>query len=230
MAKKSYSFYPGCSSQKAASSSNYQVSVDTMCKELDIELNEIPDWNCCSASIGYAGGGELPRKRTPARPDARPSDDAQRNFTDPDSSIMMGADGFIQAYNAQLAVDDAHQVIVACGVTDQPPDHANFEPMLQRTRANLGEAPCHATGDAGYWHPEVEARARALGTEAWVATERVRHGDGGFTQHTLSGSDDEGVQTFAVDFDEHAGAHAATAIGIVAIDGERTRGVVRKPT
>ena len=61
MAKKSYSFYPGCSSQKAASSSNYQVSVDTMCKELDIELNEIPDWNCCSASIGYAGGGELPR-------------------------------------------------------------------------------------------------------------------------------------------------------------------------
>ena len=56
MAKKSYSFYPGCSSQKAASSSNYQVSVDSMCQELDIELNEIPDWNCCSASIGYAGG------------------------------------------------------------------------------------------------------------------------------------------------------------------------------
>ena len=27
---------------------------------------------------------------------------AQRNFTDPESSIMKGADGFIQAYNAQL--------------------------------------------------------------------------------------------------------------------------------
>ena len=36
------------------------TSVDSMCKTLDIELNEIPDWNCCSASIGYAGGGELP--------------------------------------------------------------------------------------------------------------------------------------------------------------------------
>jgi heterodisulfide reductase subunit B len=43
------------------------VSVDTMCQELDIQLNEIPDWNCCSASIGYAGGGELPRLALSAR-------------------------------------------------------------------------------------------------------------------------------------------------------------------
>jgi heterodisulfide reductase subunit B len=67
MAKKSYSFYPGCSSQKAASASNYQVSVNSMCEVLDIELNEIPDWNCCSASIGYAAGGELPRLALSAR-------------------------------------------------------------------------------------------------------------------------------------------------------------------
>jgi len=67
MAKKEYSFYPGCSSQKAASASNYQVSVGTMCDVLDIQLNEIPDWNCCSASIGYAEGGELPRLALSAR-------------------------------------------------------------------------------------------------------------------------------------------------------------------
>ena len=52
MAKREYSFYPGCSSQKGASSSNYLVSVNTMCEELDIQLNTIPDWNCCAASIG----------------------------------------------------------------------------------------------------------------------------------------------------------------------------------
>jgi len=34
---------------------------------LGIQLNEIPDWNCCSASIGYAGGGELPRLALSAR-------------------------------------------------------------------------------------------------------------------------------------------------------------------
>ena len=67
MAKYEYSFYPGCSSQKGASSSNYLVSVQTMCEELDIQLNEIPDWNCCAASIGYAGGGELPRLALSAR-------------------------------------------------------------------------------------------------------------------------------------------------------------------
>ncbi len=67
MAKKEYSFYPGCSSQKAASGSNYQTSVESMCKTLDVQLNEIPDWNCCSASIGYAEGGELPRLALSAR-------------------------------------------------------------------------------------------------------------------------------------------------------------------
>ncbi len=64
---KEYSFYPGCSSQKGASASNLMSSVETMCEELDITLNEIPDWNCCSASIGYAGGGELPRLTLSAR-------------------------------------------------------------------------------------------------------------------------------------------------------------------
>ncbi len=67
MAKKEYSFYPGCSSQKGASAANYMVSVDAMCEELDVQLNEIPDWNCCAASIGYAGGGELPRLAMSAR-------------------------------------------------------------------------------------------------------------------------------------------------------------------
>jgi heterodisulfide reductase subunit B len=64
---KEYSFYPGCSSQKGASSSNQLRSTQTICDVLDIQLNEIPDWNCCSASIGYAGGGELPRLVLSAR-------------------------------------------------------------------------------------------------------------------------------------------------------------------
>jgi heterodisulfide reductase subunit B2 len=67
MAKREYSFYPGCSSQTGASASNLQRSVQAMCEELDIQLNEIPDWNCCAASIGYSGGGELPRLTLSAR-------------------------------------------------------------------------------------------------------------------------------------------------------------------
>ena len=67
MAKKEYAFYPGCSSQKGASASNYLTSVNAMCETLDIKLTEIPDWNCCGASIGYAEGGELPRHVMNAR-------------------------------------------------------------------------------------------------------------------------------------------------------------------
>ena len=67
MAKKEYAFYPGCSSQKGASASNYLVSAESMAKKLDIKITEIPDWNCCGASISYAEAGELPRLAMNAR-------------------------------------------------------------------------------------------------------------------------------------------------------------------
>jgi heterodisulfide reductase subunit B len=64
---KNYAFYPGCSSQKGASASNFAESITVMCEKLGIRLNEIPDWNCCGASIGYGEGGELPRLAINAR-------------------------------------------------------------------------------------------------------------------------------------------------------------------
>ncbi len=67
MAKKEYSFYPGCSSQGKASADNFMRSANAMCDALDIQLNEIDDWNCCGASIGYAGGSEIPRLSLSAR-------------------------------------------------------------------------------------------------------------------------------------------------------------------
>lgn len=67
MTKKQYAFYPGCSSQLKASASNYMVSVNSMCKTLDIHLTTIPDWNCCSASISYADGSQLERLTMNAR-------------------------------------------------------------------------------------------------------------------------------------------------------------------
>ena len=44
-----------------------------------------------------------------------PADQAQRNFTDPESRIMPGPGGrdFLQAYNCQAVVDSEHQVIIA---------------------------------------------------------------------------------------------------------------------
>ncbi|MDH4189946.1 MAG: CoB--CoM heterodisulfide reductase iron-sulfur subunit B family protein [Betaproteobacteria bacterium] len=67
MAKKEYAFYPGCSSQLKGSASNYLTSVNSMCDTLDIKMTPIPDWNCCGASVSYAGAGELSRHVMNAR-------------------------------------------------------------------------------------------------------------------------------------------------------------------
>ncbi|MCL4798380.1 MAG: CoB--CoM heterodisulfide reductase iron-sulfur subunit B family protein [Burkholderiales bacterium] len=67
MAKKEYAFYPGCTSHYRGSASNYLVSVESMCKTLDVKLTQIPDWNCCGASVSYAGSGELARHVINAR-------------------------------------------------------------------------------------------------------------------------------------------------------------------
>lgn len=43
-------FYPGCS---FATSAGYKESTEAVCRKLDIELNEIPDWNCCGATVMF---------------------------------------------------------------------------------------------------------------------------------------------------------------------------------
>ncbi len=51
----------------------------------------------------------------------KPRPESQRNFTDPDSRIMKGRDGFVQAYNCQVAVDAESHVIVAREVSPPTP-------------------------------------------------------------------------------------------------------------
>lgn len=49
-----YAYYPGCSLHGPAK--GYDISVKTVCKNLDIELWEIPEWNCCGASSAHSFG------------------------------------------------------------------------------------------------------------------------------------------------------------------------------
>ena len=48
---------------------------------------------------------------------AKPEDKDQYNFTDPESRIMKGADGFVQGYNAQAAVEPQMPVSVSTSLT-----------------------------------------------------------------------------------------------------------------
>jgi hypothetical protein len=64
---------------------------------------------------------------------------------------MKTNDGFIQGYNCQAAVDEAHQIIVAQAVTNQPPDVEHFIPMMEQVASNCGEMPHSSSADAGYF-------------------------------------------------------------------------------
>jgi hypothetical protein len=123
---------------------------------------------------GSGGKASPGRKSKPVT--AEPSDKAQRNFTDPDSRVMPTKNGFIQGYNAQAAVDGAHQIIVAHTLTNSPSDQAQLAPLLDAIKANLGKNPDEASADAGYCS---QANLRTLirrRIEGYVATGRQKHG------------------------------------------------------
>ena len=113
---------------------------------------------------------------------ALPEPRAQRNFTDPESRIMKNSDGaFVQAYNAQAVVDEAHQLITAADVTDCAADVGCLTPMLDQAAANTGAHPKQAVMDAGYCSDtNLAAAARRQaehGTDMLIATGRLKHGE-----------------------------------------------------
>ena len=114
----------------------------------------------------------------PARaPDGGPPARAQRNFTDPDSRVLKTRDGFVQGYNGQLAVDSAHQIIVAQRLTTNGSDQDGLVPLLEATTAVLGRKPRELSADAGFCRePNLEALA-ARGIRGYLAPGRGRHGN-----------------------------------------------------
>lgn len=113
---------------------------------------------------------------------ATPKPKAQRNFTDPDSKIMLTGDGaFHQCYNAQAVVDADHQIIVATELNTNASDVGNLLPMTEQSRTNTGIIPGEVLADAGYSSTaNLEAAAElttTCGTEFFIAGGRRRHDD-----------------------------------------------------
>lgn len=125
---------------------------------------------------GAAAAGEA------AAEQATPKPKAQRNFTDPDSKIMITSDGaFHQCYNAQAVVDADHQVIVATEVSTNASDVGNLMPLTEQAAANTAQVPGQMLADAGYCSTDNLDRAAdyatACGIEFFVASGRPRRGD-----------------------------------------------------
>lgn len=71
--------------------------------------------------------------------------------TDPDSRCMKDKEGRSKPnYNGQAAVDDAHGVIAAAAVNDQPEDSGQLTPLVEQTIENCGQKPRAASADSQY--------------------------------------------------------------------------------
>jgi hypothetical protein len=130
-----------------------------------------------AAERGRKLGGRPPEAPDPEQ--AKPEPKAQRNFTDPDSRIMK--DGatkeFVQAYNAQAAVDSEAQVIVAAEVTQEANDKQQLVPMLEQVKIVTGSQPQQVTADSGYFSEAQVTDRRLEGIDLWVAPDRQKHGE-----------------------------------------------------
>jgi transposase len=133
--------------------------------------------------------GQKRRGPEPGPIDATPDPKAQTNFTDPELRIMKTNNkGWDYCGNAQVVVDDACQIIVACAVVAASNDKQQAVPMARAALAELERAgvarPTNAAGqavaipnltDSGYYSEEAARALAALGLDPYMATERQRH-------------------------------------------------------
>ncbi|WP_456632614.1 IS1182 family transposase [Bradyrhizobium sp. USDA 10063] len=128
--------------------------------------------------------GRTKSGKTPTQ--TEPDGKAQRNFTDPESRILKTKDGYIQGYNAQAAVDGAHQIIVAQTLTSSSSDQAQLAPLLDGIRANLGTNPDEVSADAGYCSAANLRTIKRRRIAGYIATGRQQHGTQSATAKTAS--------------------------------------------
>lgn len=113
---------------------------------------------------------------------AKPGDKDQYNFTDPESRIMKGGDGFVQGYNAQAAVEPTRGFIVGQLVTEAANDKEQLEPMIEAIEQQSGQRPAAILADSGYCSEENLQRLESSEEperkiEGYIATGKQKHGE-----------------------------------------------------
>jgi transposase len=111
------------------------------------------------------------------REETKPKAKAQYNFTDPESRIMKGADGFVQAYNTQVAVEPVFQLIVGQQVTQAANDKQQLVPLVEKIEEQSGQKPQGVIADSGYCSEENLKYLNKRNIEGFVATGKQKHNE-----------------------------------------------------
>jgi transposase len=117
--------------------------------------------------------------RKPKHPPGQPKPKTQRNFTDPQSRIMKGSDGFIQAYNGQAAVDADNQIIVSHRLTNNGSDQDALLPLLDGIELTTGETADEVSADNGFCSEANLAGLTERAVRGYVAPGRASKPGGG---------------------------------------------------
>jgi transposase len=102
--------------------------------------------------LGRRPGG----RAEPYRPPELPA--GKVNTTDPDSRSIPIGFGFVQGYNAQVAVNE-QQIVLATEITNSSTDFSQLDPMVTSTveeleGAGIDQLPQAVAADAGYWNEQ----------------------------------------------------------------------------
>ncbi len=154
--------------------------------------DELPDWVAdkqkrlekigqAKAELEAEAQAEAERKKAedpnkPAQNRARnpipdePPDEAKRNLTDGDSRLLKTANGYVQGYNAQAAVDGDSQVIVAQMLTNERNDLKHLIPMVEQIEANTEDSVREISADSGYYSEQNLEQLQQKTVRIYMAT------------------------------------------------------------
>ena len=95
---------------------------------------------------------------------------------------MKGADGFVQGYNAQAAVEPELGLIVGQRVTEAANDKEQLQPMVEAVEEQAGQRPEAILADSGYCSDENLAYLESAGNterknEGYIATGKQKNGE-----------------------------------------------------
>jgi transposase len=126
------------------------------------------------------------------------SGEKQLSETDPESRLMRQQGELKVCYNAQIAVDAKHHLIVACDVTNQVNDEQQLAPMAIAAKEALGVEALDVAADAGYHvgTQVVECEANGITPHAPKPRTSSKNGNQGlFTKEDFTYSAEQDAYT-----------------------------------
>ena len=116
--------------------------------------------------------------------DGRQGKEIQSNVTDNESAKMVSSHGALQGYNANVVVDEKHQVVIHAEAFGKGEDSSNMEPMLKGAKRKLEvlgwEDPLkdkEVSADTGYYSVENLEACSDMEVDAYVPDPQFRKRD-----------------------------------------------------